>query len=247
MSNRRNYYRILHVQPDAPLEIIKVSYRTLMQRLKQHPDVGGSDDSAALINEAYAVLSDTKKRNQYDAQQMSPVIQTLRESHHSPSATDTDKHENNGTGKTSKHDENAKSFCCFCQSAIYFELHPEVKCTHCDSPLYPVTPLKLEQFCQRKVQRILIGGELTFFTDWPQTGYRAQIRDLSPTGMRFVSETALPVNSIIKIRGDRLESLARVVNCGKPKPETSSFRSIGVEFLTLQFHQVSGTFISNYA
>ena len=32
MQNRRNYYRILHVQQDAPVEIIKTSYRTLMHR-----------------------------------------------------------------------------------------------------------------------------------------------------------------------------------------------------------------------
>ena len=28
MRNRRNYYRLLQVQPDAPLEIIRASYRT---------------------------------------------------------------------------------------------------------------------------------------------------------------------------------------------------------------------------
>lgn len=34
MMNRRNYYRILQVQPDAPPEIIRASYRTLMKELK---------------------------------------------------------------------------------------------------------------------------------------------------------------------------------------------------------------------
>ena len=33
--NRRNYYRILHVQMDAPTEIIKASYRTCMQKLRE--------------------------------------------------------------------------------------------------------------------------------------------------------------------------------------------------------------------
>ena len=36
-KNRRNYYRLLHVQPDAPTEVIKSSYRTLMRTLKRHP------------------------------------------------------------------------------------------------------------------------------------------------------------------------------------------------------------------
>jgi DnaJ-class molecular chaperone len=62
MKNKRNYYRILHVQPDAPQAIIKSSYRTLMHQLKQHPDLGGEHWNAALINEAYAVISDPGKR-----------------------------------------------------------------------------------------------------------------------------------------------------------------------------------------
>ncbi len=66
MENRRNYYRILHVQRDAPPEIIRNSYRTLMQTLRMHPDLGGDHWNASLINEAYAVLSDPQKRSAYD-------------------------------------------------------------------------------------------------------------------------------------------------------------------------------------
>ena len=66
MNNRRNYYRILHVQPEAPLEIIKASYRGLMTKLKAHPDLGGDHDAAVLINQAYAVLSNPEKRRRYD-------------------------------------------------------------------------------------------------------------------------------------------------------------------------------------
>ncbi|UCH80563.1 MAG: J domain-containing protein [Nitrospiraceae bacterium] len=66
MKNRRNYYRILQVQPDAPMEIIRASYRTLMRDLMQHPDLGGDHWNASIINEAYATLSDSVKRNEYD-------------------------------------------------------------------------------------------------------------------------------------------------------------------------------------
>jgi curved DNA-binding protein CbpA len=62
--NRRNFYRLLHVQPDAPFEVIKASYRALMTL--HHPDVGGDHDAAVLLNEAYAVLSDTSRRAEYD-------------------------------------------------------------------------------------------------------------------------------------------------------------------------------------
>lgn len=65
---RRNHYRLLHVQPEAPLEVIKASYRTLMTRMRMHPDLGGTHEEAALINEAYAVLSDPDRRAEYDRQ-----------------------------------------------------------------------------------------------------------------------------------------------------------------------------------
>lgn len=65
-QNQRNYYRILYVQPDAPAAIIQAAYRTLMQKLKAHPDLGGDEWNAAVINKAFAVLSDPRKRRAYD-------------------------------------------------------------------------------------------------------------------------------------------------------------------------------------
>jgi DnaJ-class molecular chaperone len=66
LKNKRNYYRILHVQPDAPTEVVRASYRTLMQQLKQHPDLGGEHWNASIINEAYKVLVDSDLRREYD-------------------------------------------------------------------------------------------------------------------------------------------------------------------------------------
>jgi DnaJ-class molecular chaperone len=65
-QNQRNYYRILFVQPDAPAAIIQAAYRTLMQKLKAHPDLGGDEWNAAVINKAFTVLSDPRKRRAYD-------------------------------------------------------------------------------------------------------------------------------------------------------------------------------------
>lgn len=65
-QNKRNYYRVLFIQPDAPLEIVQASYRTLMQKLRAHPDLGGDDWNASVINEAYEVLSNAHKRAAYD-------------------------------------------------------------------------------------------------------------------------------------------------------------------------------------
>ena len=77
MKNRRNYYRILQVQPDAPREVIRASYRTLMLELKQHPDLGGSTLDASILNEAYQTLKDPNRRAAYDRELCARNIRRL--------------------------------------------------------------------------------------------------------------------------------------------------------------------------
>ncbi|MEN3016300.1 MAG: molecular chaperone DnaJ [Candidatus Methanosuratincola petrocarbonis] len=67
MSNKRDYYEILGVPRDATPEQIKDAYRKLA--LQYHPDRNKSPDAEEKfkeISEAYAVLSDPQKRQQYD-------------------------------------------------------------------------------------------------------------------------------------------------------------------------------------
>jgi curved DNA-binding protein CbpA len=61
-----NYYRILQVQPDAPPEVIRHNYTILLQKLRIHPDLGGNNTDAALINVAYETLRHPEKRAEYD-------------------------------------------------------------------------------------------------------------------------------------------------------------------------------------
>ena len=63
MSAKRDYYEVLGISKDAQINEIKSQYRKLA--LKFHPDRNKSSEAAEHfkeISEAYAVLSDTKKR-----------------------------------------------------------------------------------------------------------------------------------------------------------------------------------------
>ncbi len=68
MQNFRNYYEILNLPKTATVEEIKKAYRGLAR--KYHPDLNPGDKVAEEkfkdISEAYEVLSDTTKRQQYD-------------------------------------------------------------------------------------------------------------------------------------------------------------------------------------
>lgn len=46
--------------------MIKAAYRTLMFKCRYHPDLGGDEERARKINEAYRVLRDPEKRREYD-------------------------------------------------------------------------------------------------------------------------------------------------------------------------------------
>lgn len=61
----KNYYDILGVDKKASPDDIKKAFRKLAHKF--HPDKGGSDEAKFKeITEAYAVLSDEKKRREYD-------------------------------------------------------------------------------------------------------------------------------------------------------------------------------------
>ena len=60
----KNYYKILELSSDASIDEIKRHYKLLAR--KYHPDKGGDPDKFKELSEAFQILSDPKKKANYD-------------------------------------------------------------------------------------------------------------------------------------------------------------------------------------
>ena len=220
MASKRTYYQILYVHEDAPTKIITSSYRTLMQQLNAHPDRGGDETEAALINRAYAVLSISDKRTQYDRN-----LEAMREAVCNP-----------GTPRYETIQLSVGPICQFCSSKhIHGKNIPEdAVCANCNSPL------KLGKENQRE--------NMHFYPEWPQSNpHQGVMMDFSPRGMMFVTSTEIFVNTVLKIDCSRFKAIGQVVNCRQMGKLMRPNWRIGIQFITIQFKSARGTFISDTA
>ena len=65
-----NLYEVLGVPENATKDQIKKAYKQKAKKL--HPDVGGDEDGFKELNHSYEILSDDKKRQEYDHRRNNP-------------------------------------------------------------------------------------------------------------------------------------------------------------------------------
>lgn len=232
MDNRRNYYHILHVQPNAPVEVIKASYRTQMHQLKHHPDLGGSEHDAAIINEAYATLSDSNKRAEYD------VLYVKSESDENHQVSD---HQASAERKTLRLIKKIP-VCIFCGREQPHDNNTDT-CLSCDSPSNLSTiHLQTNDATSRFLERKLHNEPVKYFTAENSPAQIGIVLNLSPTGLQFQLSEQLTDKQIIKLACEALTAIVRVKHCRQN--EVDGLYEVGVEFLTSRFNQQCGTFFS---
>jgi hypothetical protein len=200
--NRRNYYRILHVQPEAPDQVITASYRTMMSKLRLHPDLGGDTANAALINEAYAVLSDPARRAAYDLQQRRPKGAERSRSGEAAAAP--------------ARKPVVPPQCPFCRAGAPREIQANTRCHQCNSPLAPPPALPLkrnELFGRRTVPRMSRSDTVTLIAGWQTPARTAQLRDLSMTGVSVIADIKIEAQQVIRVIAPLFDILATVVSC----------------------------------
>lgn len=239
-QDNRDYYEVLHVSRGAPLEIIRGSYRTMMQQLKHHPDLGGDTATAALINEAYAVLSNPERRAEYDAGLNVFAQFSSGEPDETPEAEPTEV-------KQQKRVLDPTRECLFCETPHDHGkvIQVNAKCATCSSPMFAAENCRIETVGKRAIARVQKRQNITYYTHWPQSkGYRGQTEDVSLHGLRFVTKRNIRQGNRIKIVSNDLDAIATVMHCDHKRGGWRPQCVVGVSFESLRFAKTIGSFLS---
>lgn len=224
--DRRNYYRLLHVQPDAPDVVIKAAYRALMAL--HHPDRGGSATTAALLNEAWAVLGHPASRRAYDAKRAARVdVMKARGSTMRGSTT----HGTAKRGPVVRGTEQSPSVqspgvpgteasvrdevtCPFCTQGTRRGL----RCRHCRSPLAVVSapaPRRTtrDDSERRRLPRVSRADWVRLYRTPQGPGLSVRLRNMSFAGVGFYVGSALRTGQRMRLVGEAFDVIIDVLSC----------------------------------
>ncbi len=333
MIERRNFYRILHVQPDASMAVIRENYRILMQRLKMHPDLSDSNWNEDLLDSAYDTLGNPMKRAMYDQELLRRYhINTLSQGAFSVNADLEQNNQENEysanwshrnfyrvlqiqpdaptaaiivsyqalkkniyidhalldeayrtlsnpaarkqydvfltannfssaaekpTGKNSGLVEYVNAdvmpealvesyqamithYCSFCKTPYMLQLngYQNDSCLECASPLFTLQHEHIES-SRRTLMRINVRGEFVFYPFWPSKPYQGLFQDLSPIGVRFITDRPIDLHDIVKIDASNFRAIGEVTHTHNDGKESS----VGLRFIAVKFEQHRGNFI----
>lgn len=228
-----DYYAVLCVDSDASPDDIRASYRRLMQTDGNHPDLGGDTETAALINKAYAVLSDPPQRGAYDAQlailRRIAAYASSQSFVQTPTAPDP------------------RRQCLFCRAPHDADAanDPESTCDNCGSPTAVVERHRIDPGDNRALPRMSAALPVRMFVDWRHAdGHRASTEDLSLTGARVVTRYAVAPGQRIRVTGDAFDAVGYVVHTAPRRSGWKIEHVAGVSFATMKLKQKSGAFVS---
>jgi curved DNA-binding protein CbpA len=214
------------VQPDAPVEIIRASYRTQMRELKLHPDLGGTTRSAALLNEAYETLSDSSRRAAYDKELFGRYSKKTAAPDRMPLTT---------------------VFCPVCRRPAERNPQPGERCATCQSPLPSPKQTDSSPSRRRNFARSALDGPVFYFSSWPGKPRKAQAVDFTPEGMKFYCGEQLVPKSMLKISSRLFEAAAEVTYSRPESVDGKAVYAVGVRFLAVAFEESRGAFLSTSA
>ena len=264
-TNRRNYYRILCVHPEADPVVIRERYMAMRAEYHVPRD---------LLDAAYSILNHPAKRREYDRllqrydhataiRQMKsaepeageksapdlPVTRGYMEGYTDiPGFDPTDplsaaapKPVSRSAYPTASRKGKPVS-CPFC-NAPHRIREPEKlaggMCDKCKSPLFLAKDIRAPGG-GRICERVRKAERVWFYVYWPGDRLPGRLFDISPTGVRLESEYGLHQGQIIKIDGVSFKAVGEVVHSQTKKNETTSS---GIRFLSVNFFSSRGNFL----
>jgi hypothetical protein len=237
-----DHYRVLYVQPDAPVEVIQASWRTLMGRLRQHPDLGGSHERALLINAAWAVLGDPARRAAYDLQVVRRAGLLASRPGGAASASRADVAQPQPVAGAAW-----RAHCCaLCQQAFAGALRPDSRCANCQSPLAALPGPGAqghELLGRRSAVRRDQSHVALVHLGWPSAALPVRWRDLSLTGLSFYAPQAIAPGRRLRLIDSVIDGVIEVVGC---RTQGRVFTVHG-RLLTALLLQATGVFVSAQA
>ena len=226
-TNRRNPYRLLHVQPDAPTEVIRAAYRALIA--VHHPDAGGDAYQAMLLNDAYALLSDPAKRAAYDTRRASRATARQRTSSLVPVELVAP----------------PARVCPMCRLGLPVRIGRDTRCTRCRAPLAPAlaADARAMPLDRRNVPRVSKADWAIMHGDWQAEAVDVRLRDLSLDGISMYSGLELPRQHVVRVISASFDVVAIVVACRR----VDRVFTVHAQLLTALFAKSTGGVVSTMA
>jgi hypothetical protein len=251
---RRNLYRLLHVQPEAPEAVIKAAYRALMSTLRMHPDLGGDGDVAARLNHAYAVLSDPERRRAYDLslKRSAPASSAARSPPAPPTQAAQAAPARGATAPAPPADLGAwlrARQCPLCARAFAFAGRPQAdqRCLACEAPLAPAPAAgsaKSELIGRRHGERFARDMPAELHLQGGGGVQAARLRNLSMEGLSFVSPVVVVASTPLRLVTASFDAVAWCLACRR----TTAGLVVHARLLTLQLHRgTRGVYVSAQA
>lgn len=264
-ANRRNYYRILGVHPEADPLVIRERYMAMRAESNVPRD---------LLDAAYSTLNHPAKRREYDRllqryDHATAILQTKPAEPETGGKSGPDPPATNGypgvytdipgidpsdplpAPAPKPVSRRAYPFgsrkgqpvsCPFCktQHRIREPGKPAGEmCNTCKSPLFLAEDAR-GHGGGRICERIRKTERVRFYVYWPGHGLPGRLSDISPTGLRLESEYGLHPGQIIKIDGESFRAVGEVIHSQTKKNEITSS---GIRFLSVAFFSARGNFL----
>lgn len=246
VSNRRNFYRLLQVQPDAAPEVIKAAYRALMAL--HHPDKGGESTTAALITNAYATVSDPVLRTAYDAARQARSARSFESSANRmnpwPSSAPFSRAASASASAPPNPVAAPNDSCPFCAVSLTARARRLSRCPRCQVPLVAVqsggTPLTKER---RRMMRVSKSDWALLHTAWNADGLDVRMRDLSLDDISVYCGSAVPFRRRVRVVGAMFDVMGEIVSARR----VGNVYTLHAHLLTAIFAQPAGGFVSTSA